>query len=48
LAPATGGKPTEIATPLFAPTQWLNPNTGEPIAYYGQVPWTAQFNWWSQ
>jgi hypothetical protein len=44
LAPATGGKPTEIATPLFAPAEWLNPLLGA-ISYYGQIPWTAQFSW---
>jgi hypothetical protein len=46
LAPATGGKPTEIATPLFAPPEWLNPGLGA-ISYYGQIDWTGQFTWQS-
>ena len=44
LSPATGGKPTEIATPLFAPAEWLHPRFGV-ISYYGQIDWTGQFNW---
>jgi hypothetical protein len=44
LSPATGGKPTEIAAPLFAPSNWLNPTSGA-RSYYGQINWTGQFNW---
>jgi hypothetical protein len=44
LSPATGGKPTKIATPLFAPAEWLRPGFGV-ISYYGQIDWTGQFNW---
>jgi hypothetical protein len=44
LSPATGGNPTEIATPLFAPAEWLHPRFGV-ISYYGQINWTGQFNW---
>jgi Tol biopolymer transport system component len=45
LAPASGGRPAEIATPLFARSQWLHQGS---IAYYGQIPWTDQFDWWSR
>jgi Tol biopolymer transport system component len=44
LSPATGGKPTEIATPLFAPAEWLHPGL-DAISYYGQINWTGQFDW---
>jgi hypothetical protein len=33
-------KPVEIATPLYTQQQWP--------AYYGQIDWTAQFDWWAK
>ena len=42
LAPAAGGKPTELAAPLFAPAKLLHPTLG-PISYYGQIDWNGQF-----
>lgn len=48
LAPATGGKPTKVATPLYSAARWLgNPTSDQSIAFYGQIPWTSQFDWWS-
>jgi hypothetical protein len=44
LAPADGGAPTEIVYPLFRPVGLYS---GFSHDYYGQIPWTAQFNWWS-
>jgi len=44
LAPAAGGKPTEIAAPLFAPAKLLHPGL-DPISYYGQINWNGQFAW---
>jgi WD40 repeat protein len=40
LVPSLGSEPVEIASPLFAPNNWP--------AYYGQVAWSAQFDWWSK
>jgi len=49
-----GGTPVEVASPLYSPAEWRsayapNVNLGSvaTIAYYGQVPWTSQFAWWS-
>lgn len=48
LAPATGGTPTKVATPLFSGARWLdNATSDQSIAFYGQIPWTSQFDWWS-
>jgi hypothetical protein len=45
LAPAAGGAPREVATPLFAPAQWVHQDTGDSISFYGQIDWTGQFAW---
>ena len=45
LAPVTHGTPAEIAHPLF-PQSGLY--TGFTNDYYGQIPWTDQFSWWTQ
>jgi hypothetical protein len=37
MLPALGGKPVEIASPLFATGNWPE--------YYAQVAWTTQFAW---
>ncbi len=37
ILPTLGGKPVEIASPLFATGNWPE--------YYAQVPWDAQFAW---
>jgi dipeptidyl aminopeptidase/acylaminoacyl peptidase len=39
LLPTLTGKPVEIATPLFPPSNWPS--------YFAQVAWNAQFAWWS-
>jgi WD40 repeat protein len=44
LAPANRGSPSEIAYPLFPPTSLYTSFAND---YYGQIPWTAQFSWWS-
>lgn len=46
LASVAGGKPTEVAAPLYSSSQWLgNPTSEQSIAFYGQIPWTGQFAW---
>jgi hypothetical protein len=40
LLPTLSAKPVEIASPLFATGTWPQ--------YYAQVPWNAQFAWWSR
>jgi dipeptidyl aminopeptidase/acylaminoacyl peptidase len=40
LLPSLSAKPVEIATPLYTQQQWP--------AYYGQIDWTAQFDWWAK
>jgi hypothetical protein len=43
------GKPVEIEHPLYPTQQWDDLlNSGSSISYYGQIPWTAQFSWWSR
>jgi hypothetical protein len=37
------GKPVEIEYPLFHAGYWR----GFQVDYYGQVPWSQQFSWWS-
>jgi hypothetical protein len=44
LAPVDRGSPVEIAHPLFPPSGLYKSFTND---YYGQIPWTAQFSWWS-
>ncbi len=45
LAPAAGGKPVEIARPLFPEKIWKAQPTS--ISFNGQIDWTGQFSWWS-
>jgi hypothetical protein len=45
LAPVNNGPPVEIAHPLFPPSHLYSSYTDD---YYGQIPWTAQFSWWTQ
>jgi hypothetical protein len=47
LVPAKGGRPTEVASPLFPPSQWRDIGSSDLLSYYGQVDWAGQFNWWS-
>ena len=42
LAPLKTARAVEIEHPLFKGTQWFGSD-----AYYGQIPWSAQFAWWS-
>jgi WD40 repeat protein len=44
LAPINRNTPVEIAYPLFRPTSLYTSFTND---YYGQIPWTGQFSWWS-
>jgi hypothetical protein len=44
LAPAAGGKPTELAAPLFAPAKLVHPGL-DLNSYYGQIDWNGQFAW---
>lgn len=44
LAPAAGGRPTRIVYPLFKPDGLYSSLSND---YYGQIPWTGQFSWWS-
>jgi len=39
-----GRAPSEIARPLFAAAALHTSSTDD---YYGQIPWTARFSWWS-
>lgn len=43
--PATAARPIEIEHPLFAPKQWRAVASSAGIAFYGQIPWSAQFSW---
>ena len=48
LAPVTGAAAQRIAYPLYGARR----SSGElaltpPFGYYGQIPWSAQFSWWS-
>ncbi len=47
LAPAAGGKPIEIAEPLYPRSEWLRQDSPQSISYYGQINWTGQFTWHS-
>jgi len=38
------GTPVEIAYPLLPPARLYRTITND---YYGQIPWTGQFSWWS-
>lgn len=42
LVPASGGRPVEIAYPLFEPKGLYATGTDD---YYNQIPWTGQFSW---
>jgi hypothetical protein len=35
----------EIVHPLFSERQWNAVAANAEIAYYGQIPWNAQFSW---
>lgn len=39
--------PVAIASPLYPPIEWEEIATDSNISYYGQINWTAQFNWWT-
>jgi hypothetical protein len=46
LSSTRGGSHIEIESPLFPDQDWetiANSN----ISYYGQIPWTVEFSWWS-
>lgn len=45
LAPLNGN-PVEIEYPLFPTQQWKAVATNG-LSFYGQIPWSGQFNWWS-
>jgi hypothetical protein len=40
-----GGNPIEIEHPLFREREWNDVAATSDIAFYGQIPWTAQFSW---
>lgn len=42
LVSAAGGKPVEIADPLFGPAGLYTSGTDD---YYDQIPWSGQFSW---
>jgi hypothetical protein len=44
LQPISGGRPVEIEHPLFAANALTGPDG---VDYFGQIPWSAQFSWWS-
>jgi WD40 repeat protein len=44
LASLNRNAPVEIAQPLFAPKNLYTSITND---YYGEIPWTGQFSWWS-
>lgn len=51
LTPVQGGEAVEVAGPLYSAAAWRSAYRPGPeaasVAYYGQVPWVSQFNWWS-
>jgi hypothetical protein len=51
LAPLARGTPIEIAHPLFPPSGLYNGLTDGQNSqihdFYGQIPWNAQFSWWT-
>jgi hypothetical protein len=51
LVVVSGGSPVEVAGPLYSAAQWQSAYEldGDSLgtAYYGQIPWTQQFNSWS-
>lgn len=46
LAPLTAGRPIEIEHPLVPESLWHAVATNQ-LSFYGQIPWTAHFSWWS-
>ena len=49
LWPVGQTKPTEVAGPLFPEAEWKTnaSSGGQYLSYYNQIPWSAQFSWWS-
>jgi hypothetical protein len=51
LVAVAAGSPAEVAGPLCSEAQWQSAYEpdGDSLgtAYYGQIPWVQQFNWWS-
>ena len=46
LAPLVAGRPIEIEHPLV-PEQVWHAVAANQLSFYGQIPWTAHFSWWS-
>jgi hypothetical protein len=47
LADATTGTAVEIEHPLYRESTWNKVGSTD-LAYYGQVPWSKQFSWYSR
>ena len=46
LVPATSGPAVEIEHPLVPEAQWRAVARNQ-LSFYGQIPWSAHFSWWS-
>lgn len=47
LANGTTGQAVEIEHPLYRDSAWTNIATAS-LAFYGQIPWSKQFSWYSK
>ena len=45
VSPATG-VPVEVEHPLFPDQEWRAVARNQ-LSFFGQIPWTAHFSWWS-
>ncbi len=46
LVPPTSGRAVEIEHPLVPEAQWRDVARNQ-LSFYGQIPWSAHFSWWS-